>query len=283
MINLSRKTADAFKQKWADLPERTGDYWKVDLAKLGRTQILLIVHETTLATLVRRKTDFKTLESIAQEIQRSAPWYKNTDTSSYGRNSNRSLNGTLTDMKNMSSYRSSIDEIEQLEEELNRCPFSYLSEKKNSLGLSRDALAQYLESPEAALQARLKPKTSNQPFIAPKGFSDEEIANINAEIEKHIWSKYRPPIALRDQVREGQQISGYSIDLFLTRPRWDDPSKQVQESIARITYVNTRKHWKIFWHRADGKWHLYPECPHTQTLPQALQVIKTDQHHCFWG
>ena len=48
-------------------------------------------------------------------------------------------------------------------------------------------------------------------------FSDTEIARYAAAIEKLIWAKHRPPLHLRDQVREGQRIAGHEIELFLER------------------------------------------------------------------
>ena len=56
MINLSKKAAERFRIKWKDLEERSGDFWKVDAVMIGRVPMLFIVHEYTLFTLVRRKS-----------------------------------------------------------------------------------------------------------------------------------------------------------------------------------------------------------------------------------
>jgi len=76
MINLSNKAATRFKTKWKDLEERSGDFWKVDIMMIGRVPMLLIVHEYTLFTIVRRKSTFQNLESITTDILKSCPWYK---------------------------------------------------------------------------------------------------------------------------------------------------------------------------------------------------------------
>ena len=75
MINLSNKAATRYKTNWKDLEERSGDFWKVDIMMIGRIPMLLIVHEYTLFTIVRRKSMFQSLESITNDIVKSCPWY----------------------------------------------------------------------------------------------------------------------------------------------------------------------------------------------------------------
>ena len=58
MIDLSNKAAKRFGIKWKDLEERSGDFWKVDVVMIGRVPMLFIVHEYTLFTMVRRKSQF---------------------------------------------------------------------------------------------------------------------------------------------------------------------------------------------------------------------------------
>ena len=56
-------------------------------------------------------------------------------------------------------------------------------------------------------------------------FNDIEIARYAGLIEKLIWAKRRPPLHLRDRVREGQRIEGHEIELFLVRPLFSDPTR----------------------------------------------------------
>jgi hypothetical protein len=114
-------------------------------------------------------------------------------------------------------------------------------------------------------------------------FTDLEIAEHSALIEKLFWSKRRPPLSLRDKIREGQRFTGNSIELFFVRPRYNDASRMIEESIAKITFVRSRGRWRLFWKRADLKWHGYPECRETDSLSKALRVIETDALGCFFG
>ena len=114
-------------------------------------------------------------------------------------------------------------------------------------------------------------------------FTDSEIAAHTATIEEHFWSRRRPPLHLRDKVREGQRFTDQAIELFFVRPAFNRPGELVEESIARLQYVRTRDVWHLFWKRADGKWHRYPPRPEAESLTTALGVIQEDPNGCFFG
>ena len=114
-------------------------------------------------------------------------------------------------------------------------------------------------------------------------FTELEIAEHTVLLERHFWSQRRPPLHLRDKIREGQRFEGRSIELFFVRPRYNDPTQTIEESIARLTSVRSRGIWRIFWKRADLKWHRYAPCPETKSLAEALRIIDEDANACFFG
>lgn len=114
-------------------------------------------------------------------------------------------------------------------------------------------------------------------------FTDSEIVQHSALIEREFWSKRRPPLEIRDQMREGQRFEGLSVELFFVRPLFSDPSREVEESIAKVKFVRAREVWRIHWKRADGKWHGYKPRLDVGSLTLALQVIHEDAHGCFFG
>jgi hypothetical protein len=114
-------------------------------------------------------------------------------------------------------------------------------------------------------------------------FNDVEIARYAGLIEKLIWAKRRPPLHLRDKVREGQRIEGYEIELFLVRPLFSDPTHQIEQSIAKTRYVKSRDVWRVFWQRADLKWHRYLPRPEVKSLEVFLKLVDEDANGCFWG
>ncbi len=114
-------------------------------------------------------------------------------------------------------------------------------------------------------------------------FTDTEIAAHTATLEEQFWSRCRPPVHLRDQVREGQRFTGHAIELFLVRPAFNRPGEQIEEAIAKVQYVRTRNVWHLFWKRADLKWHRYEPCPEADSLAAALRTIDEDLCGCFFG
>lgn len=114
-------------------------------------------------------------------------------------------------------------------------------------------------------------------------FTDDEIAEHTLTIEKHFWSKRRPPVEMRDKICEGQRFTGYTLDLFYVRPRWQRPGETIDSPVARIRYIKSRELWQLYWMRADLKWHRYVPHPVTLNLEEALRVIDEDANGCFFG
>ncbi|MFT6181356.1 MAG: hypothetical protein ACI9NQ_001900 [Paracoccaceae bacterium] len=114
-------------------------------------------------------------------------------------------------------------------------------------------------------------------------FTEQETSEHLKTLEDHFWTHRRPPLHLRDKIREGQRIEDQSIELFLVRPIFNHPEKFVEGAIAKITYVQSKEHWKIFWKRADGKWHTYPPKPTAPSLEKALATVHDDPNGCFFG
>ena len=63
------------------------------------------------------------------------------------------------------------------------------------------------------------------------------------------------------------------------RHRFLDGSEYL-ETACKITCVKSRGLWKLYWMRADLKWHLYEEL---RNLDDLLLEVKSDPNHCFWG
>lgn len=114
-------------------------------------------------------------------------------------------------------------------------------------------------------------------------FTEVEITEHMKVLEDAFWSRRRPPLHLRDQIREGQRFNGQSIELFLVRPAFKRPGEETEEPIAKVQFVRTQNVWRIFWMRADIKWHSYPNCPEAPSLTEALRVIDKDEMGCFFG
>ena len=114
-------------------------------------------------------------------------------------------------------------------------------------------------------------------------FTDVEIAEHMKVIEDSFWSRRRPPLHLRDKVREGQRFTGQAIELFFVRPAFQRPGEYMEHSFAKLQHVRNEGIWRIFWKRADNRWHRYQPHPEAGSLAAALRVIDEDVNNCFFG
>ena len=53
--------------------------------------------------------------------------------------------------------------------------------------------------------------------------------------------------------------------------------------MARATYVKRQSLWKVYWQRADLKWHLYEPVPEVNTLEEFLRIVEADEYACFFA
>ena len=105
-------------------------------------------------------------------------------------------------------------------------------------------------------------------------------------IEKAVSAfveKRRPPPPIRPQLDLGFRISGQSVELFEIRPQWKKPEVKQERPYAKATYVRTQGLWKLYWMRADLKWHSYEPHAVAATIDDFLTVVEKDEYCCFFG
>ena len=95
--------------------------------------------------------------------------------------------------------------------------------------------------------------------------------------------KRRPPVHIRDKLDLAYRIKGQSIEIFTIRPHWEDASRKTEEAVAKATYNRKANIWKIFWQRADMKWHGYQPHLEAESVEEFLYVVDKDDHGCFFG
>jgi hypothetical protein len=112
--------------------------------------------------------------------------------------------------------------------------------------------------------------------------SEFEIKRVEKIMEGYL-ARTRPPVEIRNELDIGYRIENQSVELFEIRPAFRDPGKRIEHAIAKATYVKREGMWKIYWMRADLKWHRYEPVPEADNLEEVLSVIEDDQHGCFYG
>jgi hypothetical protein len=113
-------------------------------------------------------------------------------------------------------------------------------------------------------------------------FSEAEREKIEKAMEVFL-EKRRPPVHVRDQVDLEYRIEDQSVEIIEVRPYWRDPGRKTETPIAKATFVRSRDVWKVYWQRADTKWHKYVPLPEVDTLEQFLYVVDEDEHGGFFG
>ena len=112
--------------------------------------------------------------------------------------------------------------------------------------------------------------------------SEFEIKKCEKALEEFMV-EHRPPINNRAKVDLAYRIVKNSIEIFELRQGWQDPTKMIEFSVAKATFVKSRMLWKIYWMMADLKWHSYPPIPEVKTFDEFLKVVGEDENACFFG
>jgi hypothetical protein len=112
--------------------------------------------------------------------------------------------------------------------------------------------------------------------------SELELKRIERAVGEFI-DRRRPPPHIRPQLDLGFRVSGQSIEIFEIRPRWNEPSEKIEEAVAKATFIKSQGTWKVFWQRADLKWHRYDPVPEVASVERFLDVVDKDAYSCFFG
>jgi hypothetical protein len=113
-------------------------------------------------------------------------------------------------------------------------------------------------------------------------FNDIEKKKIERALESFL-AKHRPPPHIRPDLDIGYRLSDQSVEILEIRPQWNDKSIIREQPVAKATYVKTQKLWKVYWQRADLKWHGYEPALTVPTIDKFLAVVAADEYGCFFG
>ena len=112
--------------------------------------------------------------------------------------------------------------------------------------------------------------------------SEFERKRIEKTMDAYL-ERTRPPVHIRDELDIAYRIENQSVELFEIRPAFQKPDQKIEHAIAKATYVKRAKEWRLYWMRADLKWHRYEPVPEVSSLEQFLKIIEEDAHGCFYG
>jgi len=114
-------------------------------------------------------------------------------------------------------------------------------------------------------------------------FTELEIARLRRTVG--AWVEQRRPLPhIRPELDFGYRISGQSVEIFEIRPVWRGaPGEKMELAVAKATYVKSKHLWKVYWQRADMKWHAYQPTPEAASIEDFLALVSKDEYACFFG
>ena len=102
-------------------------------------------------------------------------------------------------------------------------------------------------------------------------------------VARRFIERLRPQAQHRNKIDLSSRVSGQSVEIFEIHPSPNEPGSKIERAVAKATYVKAKGVWKMFWQRADLRWHLYAPSPVADSLEEGLQIIGNDEHGCFFG
>ncbi|MEI6949934.1 DUF3024 domain-containing protein [Paraflavisolibacter sp. H34] len=103
------------------------------------------------------------------------------------------------------------------------------------------------------------------------------------EAMENFLERRRPPEKIRHQVDLCYRIEDQSVIIVELRSRLDKPDETIEIPVAKATFVKTENQWKVFWQRADLKWHSYSPKPTVKNIRDFVKLVDEDKQGCFWG
>jgi len=111
-------------------------------------------------------------------------------------------------------------------------------------------------------------------------FSSDEELEIKKVLDPYIAS-VRPRPEIRGEVDLSYKIYNQSVEIYEIRKIQD--GRKIDEPIAKTTFSRTTNKWKVYWQRADLKWHGYEPKKEVSKLKDFVKLVEEDKLSCFWG
>ena len=87
----------------------------------------------------------------------------------------------------------------------------------------------------------------------------------------------------KDKLRLAYTVKGHEVVIAERRPRWDNKAEWIETPVAKLKFIRSANKWRLYWMRADLKWHQYPGLSSSSRLNDLVQEIDADPLACFFG
>ena len=98
-----------------------------------------------------------------------------------------------------------------------------------------------------------------------------------------LFCRKRTPAHLKDKLRLEDAVKGHDVVIVERRPQWDNESEWTETPVAKLKFIRSANKWRLYWMRADMKWHEYPGLSSRYRLDELVQEVDADLMACFLG
>ncbi len=112
-------------------------------------------------------------------------------------------------------------------------------------------------------------------------FSEIELYKIKTYVG--VLCNKRAPESIRDKLRYEHTIEKHDVIIYEIRPRWNNPDENTRMPCAKLKFIRSRNIWKLYWHRANGRWYPYDPLKPSRDLADLIAEIDDDPYGCFFG
>ena len=86
----------------------------------------------------------------------------------------------------------------------------------------------------------------------------------------------RSPGHLKEKLRLMYAVEGHEVVVVERRPRWDNQAERTETPVTKLKFIRSANKWRLYWMRADMKWHEYPRLSSCHHLDDLVQEIDAD-------
>ena len=124
-------------------------------------------------------------------------------------------------------------------------------------------------------------RLANQIGRVSMAFSELELKQIEQTVGE--FCRKQSPAHLKDKLRLEYSVKGHEIVIVERRPGWDNPAEWMESPVAKLKFIRSANKWRLYWQRADIKWHEYPGLSSSERINDLVQAIDADPLACFFG
>ena len=79
------------------------------------------------------------------------------------------------------------------------------------------------------------------------------------------------------------RVVQHDVIIYEERSAWDQPDEIIETPAAKFRFNKSKNVWRLFWMRADLKWHSYQSLSSSVSLRKLVNEVEADPYGCFWG